>query len=58
MSKKITVTKLHDRNPDNDVPSTPEERLDLVEQLRLESGKFLCDYPSRLRRTVTVVRRK
>ena len=36
---------------------TPEERLDLVEQLRLESGKFLYEYPARLRRTVTVVRK-
>ena len=32
---------------------TPEERLDEVERLRMEAGKFLYEYPSRLRRTVT-----
>ena len=37
---------------------TPEERLDLVEQLRLRAGEFLYEYPARLRRTVTVVRRQ
>jgi hypothetical protein len=36
---------------------TPEERLDEVERLRLEAGKFLYEYPSRLRRSVTVTRR-
>jgi hypothetical protein len=36
---------------------TPEERLDAVELLRLEAGKFLYEYPSRLRRTVTITRR-
>ena len=36
---------------------TPEERLDLVEQLRLEAGKFLYEYPARLRRVVTVTRK-
>ncbi|MFP4501740.1 MAG: hypothetical protein ACLFTT_12120 [Candidatus Hydrogenedentota bacterium] len=29
--------------------ATPEERLDTVEKLRIEAGKFLYDYPSRLR---------
>lgn len=37
---------------------TPEERLDEVERLRLEAGKLLYDYPSRLRRSVAVVRRE
>jgi len=55
---KIVVRKLHDPENPDDIPSTPEERLELVEQLRIISGKFLYDYPSRLRRTVTVVRRK
>ena len=36
---------------------SPEERLDEVERLRLEAGKFLYEYPSRLRRTVTIARR-
>lgn len=37
---------------------TPEERLDIVEQLRLEAGKFLYEYPARLQRIITVTRKK
>ena len=37
---------------------TPEERLSEVERLRLEAGKFLYEYPSRLRRVVTITRGK
>ena len=55
---KITVMKLHDTEKKDDIPKTPEERLDLVEQLRLQSGKFIYEYPARLRRTVEAVRRK
>lgn len=33
---------------------SPEERLDAVERLRLEAGKFLYEYPSRLRRLLTI----
>lgn len=33
---------------------TPEARLEAVEQLRLEAGKFLYDYPARLRRVLTI----
>ncbi|MBU4486482.1 MAG: hypothetical protein KKD38_06095 [Candidatus Delongbacteria bacterium] len=33
---------------------TPEQRLDIVEQLRIESGKFLYEYPARLQRVITV----
>jgi hypothetical protein len=36
---------------------TPEERLDALERLRLEAGRFLYEYPSRLQRTVTIARR-
>jgi len=36
---------------------TPEERLDEVERLRIESGEFLYEYPSRLRRVVKITRR-
>ena len=36
---------------------TPEERLDAVEKLRVEAGKFLYEYPSRLRRIVTITRK-
>ncbi len=34
---------------------TPAERLDLVETLRLSSGKFICEYPARLRRVFVPV---
>ena len=35
---------------------TPEERLDAVESLRVQAGKFLYEYPTRLRRLLTVTR--
>jgi hypothetical protein len=35
---------------------TPEERLDAVEALRLQAGKFVYEYPTRLRRLLTVTR--
>ena len=34
-----------------------EESLDTLERLRLEAGKFLYEYPARLRRTVTIIRK-
>ena len=54
---KITVSKLHDPVP-RDVPDTPEGRLDLVEQLRLQAGKFLYEYPTEFRRVVKVIRKE
>lgn len=36
---------------------SPEERLDMVERLRLEAGKFLYDYPCRLRKLLAVAGR-
>ena len=36
---------------------TPEERLNEVEILRLAGGKFLYEYPKRLRRIIKVTRR-
>lgn len=35
---------------------TPEERLDEVERLRLEAGKCLYEYPTRLRKVLTITR--
>lgn len=59
MNTYFTVRKMHGkREPEYDVPKTPEERLDLLEILRLEAGKFLYEYPARLRRTVKVIRKK
>ena len=37
---------------------TPEERLDELELLRIGASKFLYAYPKRLRRIITVTRRK
>jgi len=34
-----------------------EARLNHVEELRLQAGKFLYEYPARLRRVITVTRR-
>ncbi len=58
---KITVTT-HEEQARKDREywrsRTPEERLSHVEDLRIEAGKFLHDeYPSRLRRVITVTRR-
>lgn len=36
---------------------TPEERLDEVERLRIEGGKFLYEYPARLQRSIKITRR-
>ena len=36
---------------------TPEERLDALEQLRLQSGKFLYEYPARLVKVIEVIRK-
>ena len=36
---------------------TPEARLDEVERLRIEAGKFLYEYPARLQRVISVARK-
>jgi hypothetical protein len=54
----LTVKRLHSKKPDTDIPKTPEKRLELVELLRIQAGKFLYDYPARFRRVVRVVRAK
>lgn len=36
---------------------TPEYRLNALEELRLEAGNFLYEYPARLQRTISVTRR-
>ena len=36
---------------------TPEERLNEIELLRIEGGKFLYEYPTRLRRVIKITRR-
>jgi len=57
---KLTITT-HDEQTRQDRAfwhrQTPESRLSEVERLREEAGKFLYEYPSRLRRTVEITRR-
>lgn len=36
---------------------TPEYRLHVLEQLRIEAGNFLYEYPTRLQRVISVTRR-
>jgi hypothetical protein len=36
---------------------SPNERVDMVEQLRLQAGRFLYDYPCRLRRLLAIAGR-
>lgn len=59
MKKSLTITN-HDEQAAADRAywrdKTPEERLDAVEQFRLEAGKFLYEYPTRLRRLLEITR--
>ncbi len=61
MKKSITVTN-HKEQRESDRKFwrsiTPEERLDIVEKLRIEAGKFLYEYPARLQRVIKVTRKK
>ncbi len=60
MTKKLKITTHREQAEQTRAywrSRTPEERLDEVERLRLEAGRFLYDYPSRLQRTVTITRR-
>jgi hypothetical protein len=60
MKWKLTITN-HAEQARSDreywLSRTPEERVDAVEALRIEAGKFLYEYPSRLRRIVSITRR-
>lgn len=54
----ISITKLHDEKPSDDYVADPVKALDIVEELRIQSGKFLYEYPARLQKVVEVVRMK
>ncbi|MFA6241533.1 MAG: hypothetical protein WC655_11415 [Candidatus Hydrogenedentales bacterium] len=60
MKMQLTVTN-HAEQAEKDRAywreRSPEERLDAVELLRIEAGKFLYEYPSRLRKVISVTRR-
>jgi hypothetical protein len=56
----LTVTNHHRSEADEIAywrAKTPEERLDMVEILRLEAGKFLYEYPAPLQRVIEVIRK-
>jgi hypothetical protein len=56
--RKIEVFKNHDdiarKDKEYYKSLSPEQRLDIVEELRLSAGKFLYEYPARLRRVFVV----
>jgi hypothetical protein len=58
----VSVYKSHEELEKEDLAywksQTPESRLNEVEILRKEAGKFLYAYPARLRRIITVTRKK
>jgi hypothetical protein len=59
MDKSLTITTHQAQTKaDRDYwrQRTPEERLDAVEGFRLEAGKFLYEYPTRLRRVLEIIR--
>ena len=59
MEFKLTVTTYEEQaKADREywLSRTPEERVSHVEDLRIEAGKFLYEYPSRLQRVITVTR--
>ncbi len=59
MKKTLTITT-HEAQSEADRAywrrQTPEARLDAVERYRLEAGKFLHEYPTRLRRVLEITR--
>lgn len=61
MDKTVHIYRDHNElsNHDRDFfkSLSPEERLNQVELLRMEAGKFLYEYPTRLRRVIKITRR-
>jgi len=60
MKWQMTVTN-HEEQAKQDreywLSRTPEERLDAVELLRIEAGKFLHNYPAPMQKIVTITRK-
>ena len=57
MEFHVTVKKKGAEAHEYEYIEDPVEALEILEQLRLQSGKFLYEYPARLRRVVEVIRR-
>jgi len=58
MDLSISVEKLHQENKSSEYVSDHQKALDTVEELRLQAGKFLYEYPIGFRRVIEVIRRK
>ena len=62
MEKKVSIycnhSDLHDHDRKVNIALSPEQRINQVELLRLEAGKFLYEYPARLQRIIKITRRK
>ena len=58
MDLSISVEKLHHEVKHSEYIADPEEALNIVEKLRLQSGKFIYEYPIGFRRVIEVIRRK
>ncbi len=58
MNFTISVEQLHNQSPKADYVADPERALSIVEELRLEAGRFLYEYPTPFRRVIEVIRRK
>ncbi len=58
MDLSILVEKLHKENKNSEYVADREKALNIVEELRLQSGKFLYEYPVRFRRVIEVIRKK
>jgi hypothetical protein len=58
--EKILIVTSHQEQAEADRAywrrQTPEARLDELERLGLEAGKFLDEYPARLRRVLEITR--
>ena len=58
MELEITVENRHAETKEQERIPDPEEALRILEEIRLQSGKFIYEYPARLRRVVEIIRRK
>ncbi len=58
MDLSISVEKLHHEDKHSEYIADKEEALNIVEELRLQSGKFIYEYPVRFRRVIEVIRKK
>ena len=58
MNRSIVVEKLHYENKSSEYIEDHEKALNIVEELRLQSGKFIYEYPTGFRRVIEVIRRK